>query len=61
MDSFAPEYGTVQDAANRFQVSTRTVRNWIAAGTIDAVRVGPKLIRVDLNTLRTTAVGGGRA
>lgn len=38
-------------AAKRYSVSNQTVRRWIAAGRITAYRVGPKLIRVDLDEI----------
>lgn len=44
-------WGTIRDAAEREQVSTRTIRRWIARGLIRAERIGPRLIRVDLDSL----------
>jgi excisionase family DNA binding protein len=44
-------WGTVQEAAEFFGVATITIRRWISAGQIEAKRVGPKLIRVNLNSL----------
>jgi excisionase family DNA binding protein len=38
-------------AADEFDVHTCTIRRWIAAGRITAYRVGPRLIKVDLNEL----------
>lgn len=43
-------------------VTPRTVRNWIAAGLVDAVRVGPKVIRIDPDSMQVRPVqytGGG--
>jgi len=57
MDSVMPR-DTVQDAADHFGVSPRTIRNWIESGQLEAVRIGPKLLRVDINSLHTEAVGG---
>ena len=37
---------TISDAADRLNVCTRTVRRWIADGTLNGYRVGPHLIRV---------------
>ncbi|MCB1265048.1 MAG: helix-turn-helix domain-containing protein [Mycobacterium sp.] len=37
----------LQEAADRCDVSYRTVRRWIAAGRINAVRVGPRLLKVN--------------
>lgn len=42
-----PELIGLQEAADYCDVSYRTVRRWIAAGRINAVRVGPRLIKVD--------------
>ena len=50
-----PEWGTIQTAADRYQVSTKTIRRMITAGLIAAERFGPRLIRVNLNSL--AAVG----
>jgi excisionase family DNA binding protein len=38
-------------AANEFDVHSCTIRRWITAGRITAYRVGPRLIKVDLNEL----------
>ena len=37
----------LQEAAARCNVDPRTIRRWIAAGRINAYRVGPRLIKVD--------------
>ncbi|TFC26997.1 DNA-binding protein [Cryobacterium sp. MDB1-18-2] len=44
---------TIQDAAEQFQCSTKTVRRWITQGRIVAKRFGPKLIRVSTTSLDT--------
>ena len=44
----SPNWGTIQQAADRKQVSAKTIRRYIAQGLILAERVGPRLIRVDL-------------
>jgi excisionase family DNA binding protein len=36
-------------AADEYGVCTKTIRRWIAAGRITGYRVGPRLIRVDLD------------
>lgn len=41
-------YETLQSAADRLAVDTRTVRRWIAAGRLKAYRTGPRLLRVDI-------------
>lgn len=45
-------WGTIQDAADRYQVSTKTIRRMIARGQIEAQRFGPRLIRVNLESLQ---------
>jgi excisionase family DNA binding protein len=50
-------------AASYLDVDPRTIRRWIAAGSLRAVRVGPRLIKIlkaDLDALRQP-VGGGDA
>jgi hypothetical protein len=43
-------WGSVPEAAERRGVSTYTMRRFIAQGLVYAERVGPKLIRVDLDS-----------
>ncbi|WP_155766766.1 helix-turn-helix domain-containing protein [Mycobacterium intracellulare] len=38
---------TLQEVADNYQLSIRTLRRYIASGRLTAVRVGPKLIRLD--------------
>jgi len=45
-------------------VHPRTIRRWIAAGWVTAYRMGPKLVRVDMDDIdalhkRIPAAGGG--
>ena len=40
-------YESLADAAARTAVSTRTLRRWIAEGRLQAYRVGPRLVRLD--------------
>jgi excisionase family DNA binding protein len=42
---------SLADAAEHVGVTTRTLRRWIAAGTLPAYRVGPRLVRVNLDDL----------
>lgn len=58
-----PELIGLQEAADACDVSYRTVRRWIAAGRLDAVRVGPRLLKVEASALETLMrpVGGGAA
>ncbi|WP_280828961.1 helix-turn-helix domain-containing protein [Mycobacterium sp. OTB74] len=48
-----------EQAAEELEASTRTIRRYIATGRLAAMRVGPRLIRVDLASLEkmTTPVG----
>lgn len=38
-------------AAERLDVCPRTIRRYIAAGRLTAYRIGPRLIKIDLNEL----------
>jgi excisionase family DNA binding protein len=40
-------YLTVEGAAERVGVSSKTIRRWIKAGHLRAYRVGPKFLRID--------------
>lgn len=42
-----PQLIGLQEAAEYCDVSYRTVRRWIADGRLNAVRVGPRLLKVD--------------
>lgn len=48
-------------AADHYDVSTRTIRRWVARGLITGYRVGPRLIKVDLDEVEglLTPIGGG--
>jgi excisionase family DNA binding protein len=46
-----PELIGLPEAADRCGVHYRTVRRWIAEGRLNAVRVGPKLLKVDADEL----------
>lgn len=37
---------TMQEDADTYGVSTKTIRRYIAAGRLSAIRVGPRLIRL---------------
>ncbi|WP_431240425.1 excisionase family DNA-binding protein [Mycolicibacterium aichiense] len=54
--SAAARYVKVAQAADRIQVSTWTVRDWIKNGRLTAHRFGPHCLRVDLHEL--DALGG---
>ena len=49
--SLPVEWGTIQDAADRWKVSTKTIRRYITQGLVQAERFGPRLIRVNLTSL----------
>ena len=55
---------SIPNAAEYVDVSTKTVRRMIARGDLTGYRVGPRLIRVDLNELdamlRPIPTAGGR-
>lgn len=46
---------SVENAASYADVSTRTIRRWIADGRIPGYRVGPRLVKVDLADLDSLA------
>ena len=46
------DFVSQQEAANIFDVSVGTIRNWISIGIINGYRVGPKLIRVRLSEVK---------
>jgi excisionase family DNA binding protein len=58
-----PERIGIQEAAERYDVVPRTVRRWIAMGLLNGYRVGPKLIKIDVEELEKMRrpVGGGAA
>lgn len=43
----APDWITLREAAERLQISEKSTRRWIADGRLKAVRIGPRMIRVD--------------
>ena len=49
--SLTKQPGTVQEAADYLKVSTKTIRRYITQGLVEADRVGPRLIRVNLASL----------
>lgn len=40
------EYLSINEAAELLGVTDRSIRNWIADGTIPAYRVGSKIVRI---------------
>jgi excisionase family DNA binding protein len=55
-----PPHPTIKQTANHLGVDVRTVRRWISAGRLTAHRVGPRLIRVDRQSILKLAspIGG---
>ena len=55
-----PPQPTIKHTANYFGVDEKTVRRWIAHGRLTAYRVGPRLIRVDRESILKLAspIGG---
>ena len=50
-EDYSPIWGTVKEAAQRKKISVWTIRRYITAGLVEAERLGPRLIRVNLNSL----------
>lgn len=46
-----PARPTIRQSADAFQVSEKTMRKWIREGRVKAYRVGPRLVRVDRESL----------
>ncbi|GAB3652921.1 hypothetical protein GCM10027596_02650 [Nocardioides korecus] len=46
-----PVYLSLEDAAEAMSVSVKTIRRWIAAGTLPAYRCGKRAIRIRLEDL----------
>ena len=42
-----PQLISMTEAAARLDISTRTLRRYIAAGRLTAYRIGPRLIKID--------------
>lgn len=57
-----PQLVGLTEAADRCGVHYRTIRRWIAAGQLKAVRVGPRLLKVDAAQLDAMMqpLGGAR-
>lgn len=56
-------FDSIAGAAEYAGVCPKTVRRWIASGRLDAYRVGPRLIKVDLDSVDALfqPLGGGAA
>ncbi|MCV7142755.1 helix-turn-helix domain-containing protein [Mycolicibacterium fortuitum] len=48
---------SVKDVAADLGISEGTVRRWLAQGRISGVRIGPKLIRLDLDQVKHELYG----
>jgi excisionase family DNA binding protein len=55
-----PPQPTIKQVAEYFGVNIRTIRRWIGQGLLTAHRVGPRLIRIDRESVLKLAnpVGG---
>lgn len=49
MDTTAPNFQTIEDAAERYKVNPRTIRRLIEAKKITVYKIGSKIIRIDVN------------
>lgn len=49
---------SMADVAAEFGVSQRTIRRWLADGRIHGRRIGPRLIRFNLDEVRADLLGG---
>lgn len=49
-----PVYLSLEEAADCMSVSVKTIRRWIAAGSIPAYRCGQRAIRIRLEDLEAT-------
>ena len=46
-----PVYLSLEEAAEAMSVSVKTIRRWIASGTLPAYRCGKRAIRIKLDDL----------
>lgn len=56
-----PELVSIRAAADYCDVDPRSIRRWVASGRLNALRVGPRLIKIDVAELDKVMqpVGGG--
>jgi excisionase family DNA binding protein len=54
------EFLTVAEVAERLRLNQQTIRNWIDAGTLPALRIGRRVrvLKSDFNQLVTSAYNG---
>lgn len=50
-NKLAPRHITIHEAAEHLGVDPKTIRRYISQGRLTAVRVGPRLIRIDRESL----------
>ncbi|MBJ7340638.1 helix-turn-helix domain-containing protein [Mycolicibacterium sp.] len=43
---------TISQVAEQYELSTRTIRRYIAEGRLTAYRIGPRVIRLDAEQVR---------
>ncbi|MFE6255848.1 hypothetical protein [Agromyces sp. NPDC057865] len=60
MSTISRRWGRIAQVAENEGVTDKTVRRWIAAGLIYAERIGPRVIRVDLDSVERAGrpIGG---
>ena len=54
----APTYLTIQEAAQILRCSTKTVRRYVAKGSLAGYRVGPTMVRIRANELEALVSSG---
>lgn len=52
---------SINEVADEFGISPRTVRRYIATGRLTAYKVGPKLVRLDPDQVRRQLLGEPKA
>lgn len=55
------DWGTIADAAALLGVHRDTIRRMIDRGDAYAERIGPRLVRVDLNSIRPVPLGPSKS
>lgn len=51
MQESLPDRASVQQTAGYLGVSVKTVRNYIASGRLTAIRIGPRLLRIERESI----------
>ncbi|WP_245551779.1 helix-turn-helix domain-containing protein [Gordonia hirsuta] len=55
---------TIEQVSQKYEISTRTVRRYLASGRLRGYRIGPRMIRLDAAEVAEDLLGsqvGGRA